>query len=108
MSCNNWLRFKNVKDNADATSNYEVSIQRDFTVLEFIREYLPRQYEWGYVTIDKPWGIAGDENFLLEYNDDTCLKLNRELLAVIGNKTVTKITASGGWTRMDYTLYFER
>lgn len=98
------LNFVRIRDNGDATSDYKVSFTESFTVEQFLHEYLSTKDEWGYVSINKPFYFSRD-NVLLEYNRGNALYPNTTLLEQVRHKTVTKIEASGGWSRMDYILF---
>ena len=98
------LNFVKTRDNGDATSEYNVLFTEVFTVEQFLHEYLLKQNEWGYVSVDKPYYVS-DDSIILEYQDDIAFNINTNLLEKVRHKIVTKIEASGGWSRMDYTLF---
>jgi hypothetical protein len=76
-------------------------MDKEYTVNEFIQEVLAQE-EWGYIGIYSPNKIFGDPK--CEYRDDKLLySLPDEYL----NKKVIKVTADGGWSRMDYLLWTE-
>ena len=100
------LKFHKTRENGDATAEYDVSFNGSFTVAEFTKDYLNNQNEWGYVSINGPfWGT--DAKILFEFNRGNWYKVNGDLFASVWNKPVTKIHASGGWSRMDYELYVD-
>ena len=85
----------------DCTSPYEVTMDKEYTVNEFIQEVLT-QKEWGYIGIYCQGEIFGDPK--CEYNNDKLLySLPNEYL----NKRLIKVKADGGWSRMDYLLWTE-
>lgn len=85
----------------DCTSPYEVTMDKEYTVDEFIQEILTRK-EWGYIGIYSSNDFFGDPK--CEYRDDKLLySLPNEYL----NKRVIKVKADGGWSRMDYLLWTE-
>ena len=85
----------------DCTSPYEVTMDKEYTVNEFIQEIFTRK-EWGYIGIYSFNDFFGDPK--CEYRDDELLySLPNEYL----NKKVVKAKADGGWSRMDYLLWIE-
>lgn len=85
----------------DCTSPYEVAMDKEYTVNEFVQEVLT-QKEWGYIGIYCQGEIFGDPK--CEYSNDKLLySLPNEYL----NKKVVKVKADGGWSRMDYLLWTE-
>ena len=75
----------------DETAGYDVILDKDYTVQTLIDEILLNKNEWGKISID---------------GYDSCEYKKGELLSQLGNNTLTKsvdkVTASGGWSRMDY------
>jgi len=84
----------------DCTALYSVEMTKPYTVKEFIKQVL-RKKEWGYVGIENKYGesIFGDPR--CEYKGS---KLITEMPKEVLDKPVLRASASGGWTRMDYTL----
>ncbi|WP_443683882.1 hypothetical protein [Phocaeicola plebeius] len=84
----------------DCTAGYRVDLDKEYTVSEFINEVLKKEpNEWGYFKIKKN-GMMSEYRYgeLLENNFDN------EILSA----KVSHISASGGWTRMDYYLTIEK
>ncbi len=100
------LDFTKTRDYSDATAYYEVKCAEDFTVYEFLTEYLPKQKEWGYVNINELF-LCHKELKLLEYSYDKIGNLNFSLFEKVKNKTVNRIEATGGWGLMDYALHVD-
>ena len=85
----------------DATSNYDVQFHQTFTVRDFILHILHNKGdEWGYFIIERERVVEYSHGRLIEL-------LNGDLLYKNLDENVVKITASGGWTRMDYIIYVE-
>lgn len=83
----------------DCTAPYEVSLDKEYTVRTFINEVLTRENEWGYIGIENGYAIFGDP--FCEYrHGKLASKMNEEIL----DKPVLSVSASGGYTRMDYLL----
>lgn len=77
----------------DCTTSYDVVLNKECTVREFIDEVL-KKGEWGYVRISDGSNI--------EYKNDkiTYGGFGPNIL----DSKINKATAHGGWTRMDYVL----
>ena len=90
------------KTGGDCTCPYLVISDTSLTVEELIQQILTRK-EWGYINfyykkID--WGTAISR---VEY-DNTQLSNTNENFTDIQKNLVVKISASGGWSRMDYDV----
>lgn len=86
----------------DCTAGYSVSLDKEYTVDEFIKEVLTNK-EWGYIGIHnegQAWFSRGNPN--CEYRGD---KLITEMDKDFLNHKVKAAKASGGYSRMDYTIY---
>ena len=78
----------------DCTCGYNVILDREYTVEDFVNTILTeKNNEWGNIDI---------YNYRCEYNNGKLITKTfpEEYL----QKKVTKVSASGGWTRMDYVL----
>lgn len=80
----------------DETATYEVALDKNCTVKELLDAVLSITDEWGYLSIK---------------NGDSCEYKWGKLLSNFGkddlDKIVLKVTASGGWSRMDYYVTVE-
>lgn len=100
------FRFVHLRDNGDATANYDITLDREYTVQEFIITVLAnRPREWGYIGIRSN---SIDGQFLgdprMEYRRGTILSaLPNDILS----KKIKSVSASGGWSNMDYLLTLE-
>lgn len=88
----------------DYTAPYDVILGKPYTVGEFIAEILStRPNEWGYVDV-----ICEGSNYLtpsarMEYRHGEALnKLPESILRL--QIDIDNVKASGGWSRMDYSL----
>ena len=92
---------QNTPTAGDCTAGYEVTMDKTYYVKEFIDEVLSNKGEWGYIGIKKE-GVPtffGDPN--CEYKWGRLLSnLPEEYL----DKEISIVSASGGWSRMDYLL----
>lgn len=94
------MEFKHVQSNGDATSEYELILEEDYTLKELISIIFERE-EWGYINLVINQGVRRS----YEYEGDKMLnKIDDATLSRVISKD-KKHKASGGWTRMDY--YFE-
>lgn len=82
------------KMRGDCTASYDVTDFKAKTVGEFIEEVLKENAdEWGEISVD---GLQ-----ICEYAHGTLRKKPHERYL---NREITKISADGGWTRMDYRI----
>lgn len=82
----------------DETSSYDVKVNKKFvTVNDIINYVLDKKYEWGYICINSH-GLTED----FEYRYGTIIKDN--IPEEIKSSNINSITASGGWSRMDYYI----
>lgn len=87
----------------DATSNYEIIFEREYTVREFVEEILKNQNEWGYfsiVTKAHPFGIEKSE---FRYGK-LVSKFSEETL----HRKIKSVHANGGWSSMSYYITLKR
>lgn len=80
------------------TDVYCCEIQKsDLTVIELVRYIMTMTNDWGIITIH----VGKYQSYQYEYKHGALI----DVPAVnIGYLIVKKITASGGWTRMDYDV----
>ena len=85
----------------DGRAGYEVTIDRKYTVKEFINEVISNKNEWGYI------GIKRGRAFTI-LGDPSCEYKLGELLSNLPedylDKEISFVYASGGWSRMDYLI----
>ena len=88
----------------DCTCSYNVSLDKEYTVNEFIETVLKeKKNEWGYINIF--FSDYYDRYKICEYKYGEIISIaNEEYL----NKKVIGVTASGGYSRMDYELLINR
>ena len=92
----------------DCCSRYDVTFNKPTTVREFIDEVLNNNaisdHEWGYIGIACKGEIFGKPK--CEYADSkiTTDALPEEFM----DKVIIRCIASGGWSRMDYTIYLDK
>ena len=88
------------------TAPYNIVLHKKCTVREFVEYVLNTKDDWGYIGIYNP-----ERNPFFGYPNIqySCgiLKAGSivEDFGEFLDKPVTKATASGGWSRMDYILY---
>ena len=102
------------KECSDATFNYDIRIQPDTTLSEFVNSILSDTTEWGCITVRKggrpSLGIEGRLIIDIWYRYGAI-----ERICTYGMPSVTfdgissrhiydECKANGGWTRTDYTV----
>lgn len=87
-------KYNRITDfSSDCTATYEVILDKDYTVKEFVDGILNSKRDWGKFYI-----INGSH---CEYNcGEFISKLNEDDL----EKKIIKIKANGGWSNMDYFI----
>ena len=91
------------RERSDCTAPYEVNLDRDYTVAEFIEEILSQWHrEWGYFGVFREGAIFGWPR--CEYRDGRLLDFMPDDIL---RKRIVKVKADGGWTRMDYLFWLE-
>lgn len=88
----------------DCTCCYEIKLDKEYTVGEFIQAVLTQQKnEWGKIGIWKKGSWSGEPS--VEYS---CGKLTTENMDEISlNKKILEVKSNGGWSNMDYVLKCE-
>lgn len=77
----------------DETAGYDVILDKEYSVSDFIKTVVDIKSEWGYISIKN--------NGCCEYKWGVLLSnLDIKLL----DKKIKKVSASGGWSRMDYNI----
>lgn len=79
----------------DCTQRFRITLNRNCTLEEFIRAVLEKN-EWGYITIP----MCGE----CEYRGNKVLRSTFGVSALESEINPMNITASGGWSRMDYRV----
>lgn len=87
---------------SDETTPYDVTEYQAKTVVEFVNEVLERYPgEWGYIEVkEEP---SGDNNWCtrIEYYHGQLLD---DIPDAWQYREIGKVTAAGGWSRMDYLI----
>ena len=90
------LKFKQLREaGGDCCAPYEVLLNRECTLREFVDCIIKNEREWGYVTI---YGMVDDQK--LEYRYGKILK--NEFTEDELQSTIETVGSYGGWTYMDY------
>lgn len=77
----------------DETAGYSVTLDKEYTVSELFNEILSKKSDWGYFTVkgsissEYRWG-----NIISNIKQED------------SEKKVLSVSASGGWSRMDYVI----
>lgn len=87
---------------SDCTAPYDVVLDKEYTVNEFVQTVLTREKEWGYIGVYCKGAIFGKPTCEYKYG-----KLLYALPDDILNKRIVSVKAHGGWSRMDYLLWIE-
>ena len=97
------FRFiQSTPESGDCTCGYKVLLDKEYTVQEFVDMVLSeRNKEWGYISIYYPSDFF--ESPCIEYRRGEIIsdKFGNDIL----NKKIMSVSASGGWSRMDYALH---
>ena len=89
----------------DETTPYKVTGQKAQTVREFINEVLhERPKEWGYISVGKHFYQSGAIR-VAEYRYG---KLVSKSDGIALDIKINEIISLGGWSRMDYTINWNR
>lgn len=86
----------------DCTASFTVTLDKEYTVESFINEALTRN-EWGCIGIyneGQAWFDSGTPN--CEYRKNELLT---EMQPEVLNLKVQKVTAIGGYGKMDYLIH---
>lgn len=90
----------------DCTAGYRVDLDKDYTLQEFIDAVLSNKGEWGYINVAKRdcawYNFPG---FSYRYGEITG---EPNLPEKVYNYKVKSVSASGGWSRMDYIVSLEK
>ena len=92
------ISFKQLRPaGGDCCAPYEVLLNRECTLREFVDCIIKNEREWGYVTI---YGMVDDQK--LEYRYGKILK--NEFTENELNSILLSVGSYGGWSRMDYVV----
>ena len=83
----------------DCTAPYSVTLDRDYTVEEFVQTVVSITDEWGYIGINDGHTIFGNPRCEYRWG-----KLLSTLPDEVREKKLVSVKADGGWSRMDYLL----
>lgn len=101
------IKFKHLKDNSDATSNFDIILDKPYTVGEFIDEVLStRKNEWGdiWIQLKDGWRVMLDP--FLEYRHGQITdKFHWEDYLL--EQSIKSVFANGGWSAMTYWIKLE-
>lgn len=88
----------------DCTCGYNVTFDGEYTVGEFLEEVLcKRSKEWGYIVV-----LSNQHQKETDYCSYSLGELTEDLHnANLKDSKITSATASGGYSRMDFTLYID-
>ena len=93
--------IQNTPVGGDCTCGYDVKLDREYTIEEFINTVLKNYAnEWGIFEVKR--GSNTIDSFEYSYG-----KLASESNNVYQDYKIKEVYASGGWSRMDYVLYLE-
>jgi hypothetical protein len=93
--------FINTPVSYDCTCGYRIEMDKEYTILEFINTILTeKDLEWGWFKICNGHSTVIGPSF--EYNYGS---LVTPICNEIRSMRVKSVSASGGWSRMDYIIY---
>lgn len=91
------------REYGDATRDYIVEFDKEYTIKEFVEEILEEHSkDWGYFRIPLEYYSV----LAIEYEKGKITK-NLEILEQYFDKKIEKVSANGGWSRMDYFIVFK-
>ena len=90
----------------DCTAGYIVTLDKEYTLREFIEAVLANKRRWGYISIAKR-DCAWYDYPAFSYR---CGEIagGRDLPEEVYRYKVKSATAGGGWSRMDYIVTLEK
>lgn len=88
----------------DCMSSFDVALNRLCTVKELV-DWVLKRGEWGYIGMksSNSYDVFGSPNCEYRMDKIICGGFSEEYL----ERVVTKVSAHGGWSRMDYMLTME-
>lgn len=89
-------------EGSDCTAPYEVQLNGEYTVEQFINDVILDKREWGRIGIDDGKSIFGDP--VCEYKWGQIVSTMEEKFLKM---RIVSAKASGGWSNMDYLLTVE-
>lgn len=90
------------RERGDCTAPYNVELDKEYTVNEFVQTVLTNEREWGYIGIYCKGEVFGKPTCEYKWG-----KLLYTLPDSVLNKKIVDVKADGGWSRMDYLLWIE-
>lgn len=97
------IKFEQTSETyGDCMADYNVILDRQYTVREFRNWVLERKDEWGYFSFFDP-NIPWYERKKYEYRYGRFV--TDDLPDDMMDKVIDRITAYGGWSYMDYLIY---
>ena len=90
----------------DCTAAYKVTLDKEYTLQEFIDAVLSNKGEWGYINVAKrdcAW--CNYPAFSYRYGE---IYGEPNLPEEVYGYKVKSVTASGGWLRIDYIVTLEK
>lgn len=98
-----WKYYACTLVSRDCTQGYELKLDKDYTVGEFIQQVLTeRSDEWGYIRVK--YGKKEKSLFSLPSSEYRYGRILNELPEQYMKRKVKSATANGGWSAMDYVL----
>lgn len=89
----NYCLIQTAPEGSDCTTPYNVEFYKSMAVGEFINDIL-KQKEWGKISI-------ANTDISCWYKDGN---LESKIPNSVLDRYISSATASGGWSRMDYTI----
>ena len=104
------LKFKPVSEIINETRDFEVTLDKAYTVKEFIDMILSTAnddniYDHGKISINKKLTDFTPGNLNCEYQKNK-LK-SKSISEKYMNEKIRQVAANGGWGSMDFTIYLE-
>lgn len=94
------FELEHIKTGGDEMSYYSVKMNQEMTVRQLCDYALAHKNEWGYVEIFKDSPFLPLRSFEYRCGKEVKNTLTDEDM----NSVIVSMSASGGWSRMDYTI----
>ena len=94
------IEFNTGHMGGDATSAYRITLQRTFTVKEFVERVLNERGEWGKIEV-----ILPDRTTVawLKYSHGDITNESSNFASYY-NHTIERVSGNGGWSRSDFYI----
>ena len=101
----NMIRLKRISEEyGDCSADYEVKLDKEYTVKEFSEWISQQKGEWGHIAIYNP-NVSWVEYERYEYKYGQWI--GKPIPESLMKKKIVNVSAHGGWSQMNYTIKVE-